>query len=132
METDMTTPTLIPAQYAEIFWNNGEDGKAGEADIVVTDIRQRQAEFRRTGRDPTRRYDLSTGAHTDGWMTDVHPQARPEGVFAANWLDRPVSREAIRAALREFGKIEECEWARRMHETLDRIDRYNRGEAETD
>jgi hypothetical protein len=65
-------------------------------------------------------------------MTDVHPQARPEGVFAANWLDRPVSREAIRAALREFGKIEECEWARRMHETLDRIDRYNRGEAETD
>jgi hypothetical protein len=128
--------TLIPAQSAEIFWNDDEDledkGRTGGANVVVTDIRERQAEYQRTGKDPTRHYFASTGAHTEGWTTDVHPQSQPEGVFAANWLNRSATRESIKAALREFGKIEECEWARRMYETLDRRDRYDRGESETD
>lgn len=131
----MTTKTLIPAQYAEIFWDDDEEegeGRSAGANVVVTDIRERQGEYKRTGKDPTEHYFSSTGAHTADWITDKHPQARPEGVFAANWLNRPASREAIKAALREFGKIDECEWARRMYETLDRIDRYNRGELETD
>jgi len=128
-KVDVTTEKLIPAQYAEIFWDDDEgDFRAGGANVVVTDIRERQAEYKRTGKDPTERYFSSTGAHTADWNTDEHPHARPEGVFAANWLDRPSSREAIKSALREFGKIEECEWARRMYETLDRRDRYNRGE----
>ena len=47
----------------------------------------------------------------------MHPQARPEGLFAATGWIVAHHRKAIKAALHEFGKIEECEWARRMHET---------------
>ena len=40
----MTKQTLIPAQYAEIFWNDDKKGdrRAGGAEVVVTDIRVRQ------------------------------------------------------------------------------------------
>ena len=48
-----------------------------------------------------------------------------EGVFSDVWLRGPASAEAIRAALREFGKIEECGWARRMLAALETADRPN-------
>jgi hypothetical protein len=124
----MTTEKLIPVQYAEIFWNDERDLLTGGPDVVVTDIRERLAEYKRTGKDPTKHYYSSTGAHIEDWNTDGRSQTKPEGVFAANWLGRPSSREAIKAALREFGKIEECEWARQMYETLDWRDRRDRGE----
>jgi hypothetical protein len=126
--TSVTAQPLIPAQYAEVFWEDDEETGAAGADVIVIDMRERLEHEARTGKDLANRYASSTGAHTDAWMTNVHPQAKPEGVFAANWLDRPASRKAIKAALREFSKIEECPWARAMYETLDRIDRKSRGE----
>ena len=113
----------IPAHKAEFFWNDDVVRGTGGAEIVVMNIDVRTATARETGRDPTSRYDNSTGAHTADWMTDVDPQARPEGLFAATWLDGPSSREAIKAALREFGKIQECQWARTMYAALDDRDK---------
>jgi hypothetical protein len=100
---------LIPARRASILWNNDVNGIAS-GDVLVIDTR---AMFASADHFITR-YANSAGSHDQAWLNGARPLDSPEGVFALIWLKAPSSREAIAAAVREFSKIDECEWARRM------------------
>jgi hypothetical protein len=100
---------LIPTRHASILWNNHENRVAGD-DVLVIDTREMFSNREHF----IERYAHTAGSLDQGWMTGERPLDWPEGVFALAWLREPSSREAIEAAVREFSKIEECEWARRM------------------
>jgi hypothetical protein len=115
----MPASKRIPARHANMFWN----AKAGETphELLVVDHRERLRTREHSGRDGYDSYAKSAGAGVDGWLQD-DPRHTPEGVFAEEWLDVNPERHAILAALREFAKIDEAEWARRMLRTLEWID----------
>ncbi len=119
--------TKIPAKHAEIFWNQAEPiGLA--TDMVVVDRRLRFPLGQKLASITMDQYRNSRGAMEADWCGGEDPQASPEGVFAAYWLDRCQDRAAIKQALVEFAKIEECAWARTMLKVLDGFDRMQRGD----
>ena len=114
----MPTPR-IPARYAEIFWNDDpvRPNRAGGPEVLVLDRRRPD----RASADP-KHLRCSTGAMSVEWTTGTHALDQPAGVFATYWLRRDASPDAIRAALVQFGQIEECEWARQMLAAFDHSD----------
>jgi hypothetical protein len=115
----MPTRSRIPARHVDMFWN----AKTGETphELVVIDQREQMRVREASGTDPSRSYTKCAGASVDGWLQD-DSRHTPEGVFAEEWLDVNPKRHEIVAALREFAKIDEAEWARRMLRTLEWID----------
>lgn len=109
----------IPARYAEIFWNDdpARPGRAGGDQVLVLDHRRSD----RITADP-KHLRCSAGAMQADWTTGSHALDQPAGVFAAYWLRRDASPDAIRAALVQFSQIEECEWARQMLAAFDHTD----------
>jgi hypothetical protein len=115
----MPTKSRIPARHTDMFWN----AKTGETphELVVVDRRERLRAHKQSGTDAYESYTKCAGASVDGWLQD-DSRHTPEGVFAEEWLDVNPERHAIVAALREFARIDEAEWARRMLRTLEWID----------
>jgi hypothetical protein len=103
---------LIPAKHAEIFWNRDRtsDRLAPNEEVLVLDRRTRFRDGRCVSN--PRHLWSSYGAMCSDWMKG-DPYYTPEALFARAWLDRKPSPAALRAALREFSKIRECDWARR-------------------
>jgi hypothetical protein len=118
----MTESATFPAEYAE-FFSNHETGKPAH-ELLVVDRRTRfpGGVIKGTATVRYREYKGSLGAHCDGWMTGDGSVDTPEGVFAFLCLDSLPERKLIRSALIQVGKIEECEWARRMVVALDQLD----------
>lgn len=114
----------IPAKQAEFFFDKNRV-KEPPHKLLVVDRRSRFKDGK-VGRDHMindyKEYPASLGAHCEGWMANGDPFHTPEGVFASRWLDRVQERSAIKEALREFGKIEECGWARTMYYVLEKLD----------
>lgn len=115
----MSETALIPAKYADIFWNDDPalSHRAAGPEVLILDRSPGQPP-RSRATDPTH-LSCSNGAMISGWMQEDHPLRNPAGVFAHNWLAKGSSPEAVRAALREFAKIKECQWAREMLAVID-------------
>lgn len=80
-----------------------------------------------------RRFSSCYGAMNSSWMKGEDRTDTPEGVFASEWLNsvERISLDAMKAALREFGKIDRCDWARLMFRAIEHDPEYGaHGEAE--
>lgn len=114
----MSDAELIPAKFADFFWNE-EPGniRTGGPEVLV--LNRDPGRFPRDrASDPTH-LDSSHGSMVMGWMEDGHPLHNPAGLFAHNWLSKGSSPASIEAALRQIAKIEECTWAREMIAAID-------------
>lgn len=108
----------IPAKFAEIFWNG--DVGAAPRELVVVDRRTRFTKGRLMPGRSFDEYGMSLGAMEADWLLkEDDPTNTPEGVFAYLYLDQTPDRTTIKSGLKEFAKIQECEWARRMFKALD-------------
>ena len=104
----------IPDIHALVLWNDGEDGKI--TGISIVDYRDAKVQRRIADL-----YMNSYGTDTHGWLTDVHPNANPAGLFAyLVFLCGCDSKATLMECVREFAKLEGCEWARRMLAVLER------------
>ncbi len=108
----MSNEKLIPAEHVDVYWNAHEDLKSGTFEILVIDRRELSGneELQREAA----RYSSSAGCHMDSWLASEHPFLKPEGLFINVWTECGADREAMKSALEQFAKIQECEWARTM------------------
>jgi hypothetical protein len=119
---------MIPAIHAEVFFNRSEVTLPPE-ELVVVDRRTRfkggvvDVKNLINGYDD---YNCSLGAHCSGWMVDDDdPNSSPEGIFASNWIAMNPEKEAMKMALRQFAKIDECAWARTMLAAVERYEKLH-------
>lgn len=125
----MPKHTQIDGSDADFFFNHRERLDEPPPEMVVTSKSDRFRQVRDTGVDPFRRYEASLGAHTDPWMDEEGGfYGTPEGIFAIEFIAKSKHRGVTTLALREIGKIKECEWARIMIRALDHFERNERGE----
>lgn len=117
----MSETKLIPAKHADIFWNDepGRHGAGGEEVLVVDSSPGQPVRVRETD---LIHLDNSHGSMVMGWCEDDHPMHSPIGIFTRNWLVEGSKPESVRAALREFAKIEEADWARQMLAVFDWVE----------
>jgi hypothetical protein len=100
----------VAAANADIHWEDDDRGRVKT--LVVFD------RLAGTYVDD-RKLSASLGACTLGWMKG-DPSNTPEGVFIRLVRDGFASPEALHEALLQFGKIDNCDWARTMASALRR------------
>jgi hypothetical protein len=117
---------MIDAKDVRIFWNteigdalraNGCSpdrwiGPSRVTDLVVTEITRASEDA--DWWDYSARYDCSDGNCWSGWTTD--DGHGPEVVFRGLLVTGFKSPDHLIAAIGEFARIRQCEWARRMLE----------------
>lgn len=112
---------LIPAKEAVILWNRVRGTLNASDDVVVVRFPENN--------ETAEVYDCSVGAVSVGWCHAGDPLDWPEGWFAQVVFNAPdpMPRATVAAWLQQFGKIEECGWARQMLAAMVIQDRRNQG-----
>jgi hypothetical protein len=108
---------IVPIRHACVFFDR-RDGVLRK--ILVMDRRLVPRE--QDAGDITSRYPATHGAFTSSWSTGDDPLDTPAGVFAAVVLKSYPDPSTLRDALRQFAKIEGCDWAVQMWREVTRFD----------
>jgi hypothetical protein len=107
---------LIEAAFAQVEW--ADEGPQGRITRVSV-FDQREPELSETAREKL--FPSSAGACVADWMTGEDPRSSPEGLFVQMALQGFVDNLTMLAALEEFAKIDQAEWARTMSAALRRL-----------
>jgi len=109
---------LYPARDVAFYWDKFQDESGA---FVSCNFRAVYRPIRDLPSDDPRRCELSAfvqgwfctfGNDVAGWM--VSPGLNPERVFGSLFGERFVDEEERGRVLVEVGRVQECEWARRM------------------
>lgn len=98
----------IPRINADIRWQTDDRLRVRKADIYDRRFGEDDAEM-----------DSSNGACCAGWMTSGDPRQTPEGVFAEMMTRGFEDAVAQLQTLREFEKIDGCDWAAGMADAIE-------------
>jgi hypothetical protein len=109
-------PEMIEAAFAQVEWaDTGPQGKI----TAVAIFDRREPEMSETLREKL--YPSSAGACVADWMTGEDPRSSPEGLFVQMALQGFADNLTMLAALEEFAKIDQAEWARTMAAALRKL-----------
>lgn len=98
---------LVPAATATFVWDTDDRSRVTQVEVRSGPLSQDD-------------FENSAGAIGLGWM-EGDPRLRPAGIFAWMLADGGFDgRDGLASALRAFGQVEECQWARDMLAALAR------------